>query len=223
MSVYSVNWCAQLFFHSPSILPSLPPTNLSGLCFSLICCVFHLGHPQPILCVTLLLCYLRANIVVPSRAFNRHRISFSVRHFPLSSATPSFWPSCKLQNPAVEKSLLSLASNVGACVPAEPCPRPRAAVPTMSPASCIPGSHPVRPTPTRRSPPPARPTGQRRGWCGCHRRNTALRWASRSCSPANCSVCDKRSHPFQLPLKGFNKSFLQAVVTFLFTLSKCKL
>lgn len=36
-------------------------------------------------------------------------------------------------------------------------------------------------------------------------------------------VSDKRSHPFELPLKGFNKSFLQPVVTFLFTLSKCKL
>lgn len=45
---------ASLFFHPPSILTSLPPTSLSNL-FSLICCVFHLGHPQPVPCFTLLL------------------------------------------------------------------------------------------------------------------------------------------------------------------------
>lgn len=33
---------------------------------------------------------------------------------------------------------------------------------------------------------------------------------------------DKHSHPFQLTLRGFIKSFLQPVVTFLFILSKCK-
>lgn len=36
-------------------------------------------------------------------------------------------------------------------------------------------------------------------------------------------VSDEHSHPLELALKAFNKSSLQPVVTFLFTLSECKL
>lgn len=61
-------------------------------------------------------------------------------------------------------------------VPVVPCPGQRGAVSTMSPASCHQGWCQGLPPPTLLpSLPPAKPTGQRRGWCGCRQRSMDLR------------------------------------------------
>lgn len=180
---------------SSSTLPpsTPPPTNLSVFLtpFFLICCIFQLGHPGPNLNWILPACYLRAITALPFLCgwvrmkcvhVPRHRItsmslSVSPLHRPQCSSfnPPTRHKACDLKKCLNTGSLFIVPFFVSHSVPAEPCPGQRGAVPTMSPASCHRGRDQRHPLPTLCSPPPARPTGQPRGWCGCRQRSMALR------------------------------------------------
>lgn len=177
-----------------------PPTGLSVILppfFSFICCVVQLGHPWPNLswirldatCVLLLL-FLCAWVGVCTWSLcilTQKHISVTVRQSSTSSTALQFQASHKTRGLWREKNgstqthfLLSpflCLLFFPHTVPVEPCPGQRGAVPTMSPASWHRGrgQGPGLPPPMLCSPPPARPTGQLRGWCGCHQRSTASR------------------------------------------------
>ncbi len=194
MSVYSVDWCISLFLHPSthrslchssshlllrlpcrSIRPSLTQSQLDTACMLLACYY----------CSSFMCGWVCAHGVCVSWHRNTSvSLSDSPRHHPQrSNFKPPTRPEARDEKKMAQHRLtfycppfLCLPFFPHA-VPAEPCPGQRGAVPTMSPASYHRGrgQGPGLPPPTLCSPPPARPTGQLRGWCGCRQRSTASR------------------------------------------------
>lgn len=191
MSVYSVDRCVSLFFHPPFLYPS----THQSLClsYSLLLDLLRLSirpsrtQSQLDIARMLLACYYCSSFLCGWVRMKRVRVP---RHRITSmslSVSPLHRPQCSSFNPPIRHkacdfkkwlntgSLFIVPFSVSHSVPAEPCPGQRGAVPTMSPTSCHRGRDQGHPLPTLCSPPPARPTGQPRGWCGCRRRSMALR------------------------------------------------